>query len=49
MKLLIPSFILHSIHEMSLFLSSTHVNGWEETKREGKVLMSKVKISEEVP
>ena len=34
---------------MSPFVISAHIEHWEETKQEEKVLMSKVKSSEEVP
>ena len=46
---MIINFILHSIHEISILTISTHLERGQETKREDKILMSKLKASEEVP
>ena len=45
---MITNFILHPIYKMSLFIISAHIECWEETKQEQKVLKSKVEASEEV-
>ena len=43
------NFKLHSIHKMSKFIFKCTLNTGDETKQEGKVLMSKVKTSEKDP
>ena len=46
---MIINFDLYSSREMLLFMIWTLTECWEETKREEKVLMSKVKTSEKFP
>ena len=46
---MIINFILHSIHGILILTISTHLERWQETKWEAKILMSKRKTSEEVP
>ena len=43
--LMIVNLILHSIHKMSLFIISTHIERCKETTKGENILVSKVKTS----